>query len=233
MAYDINKPTNITLLINWNGTSIPETRKWLIDNVEQPPNVNASDSITIPANTFNVGNHTVSFTASNVECGSNTLTQTLYFTDGLISPELIINGGFDTNTSSWSSYPVSISASSGECVANISTIPTDMFQDGIILEQGTQYKLKFDAYTQTPKPLDIILQGASSPNTVIKSFNIPSLLANKTTYELAFTTTTVPTNTRLRFRFTQSGIYYIDNVSIMESDGTCPNPICNFQMTVV
>lgn len=86
MPYDINKRTVIQLTIVPNGTLVDGSRQWVIDGEVQSIEVNALDTITIPANTFAVGNHTISFTAANQECGSNTLTQTLSFTDGTTPP---------------------------------------------------------------------------------------------------------------------------------------------------
>ncbi len=148
---------------------------------------------------------------------------------------LIQNGTFDTNLNGWlfysNGYNSTWSIIGGECVISIPNIGTNMqlWQDNIKLLPNKKYILSFELYTQTSgKPFEVILHSYTGTYVVITSYKIPATSVTKTKHTHEFTTpAAIPSDLRLRLWFTQTGIYYIDNISLSEPS-TKPTPVSHW-----
>lgn len=226
MVYDINKRTAIQVTIVPNGTLVDGSRQWVIDGEVQSIEVNALDTIIIPANTFAAGNHTISFSAANSECGSNTLTRTLEFIDGSAQPlNLIVNGTFDTELF-WGWYSNSggtATFSNGEVVINLNSASSNsqLYQDitSNLLEPNARYKVSFEYKGNSSRSEIIKISPTYNP---IDSHIIP-VTTTKTLYEYTFQTgSSIPSNLRFRFLFTSAGVYNIDNIALIKIGDISP-----------
>ena len=148
------------------------------------------------------------------------------------NPNLLVNGDFEGGSlSSWTFY----TNTSGSATANapgyggagyaakITDTPAgtnvQFYQTGVIIENATQYRVQFDAYSSTGDNLTIQLIKHGSPYT---NYGLLSENINLTTgwahYSIDFTSNTAATDGRFRFVFdqydTSGDIFYIDNVEI-------------------
>ncbi len=146
-----------------------------------------------------------------------------------VPTNLIKNSSF-TTLNNWSFYTNgtgNFNIISDEGVVDV-TVPStnnnsQLYQQGIILKTNSQYKLKFDLYsTVAGKSVGAVVLNHDSPYTQIKLYDVITTTL-KTSYETTFLTgSTVPYNVRVMFWFSNSGKYYLDNVTLEE---ICPEEI--------
>ncbi len=247
---DVNHSAKFDVVVTYPA---PETNPnlsyaWYIDNINQN---NSTTTLTTPIYTVIGEYHTVKCTVTNTCVDATTSSKDIIETLNIIDPNapilIIQNGTFDTSTEGWlldtSAGSGTLTQSNYEGVITVSSGLVQLSQTNILLEPNKTYKLKFNLYASTTGMNaerylhDINVTDATFPtghyiigNLNIDLNNIPTI---KQLYEYQFTTgTTVPSNVKLRIKFTSIGTYKIDNISI-ESTDTCPDPVCNFVMTVV
>lgn len=247
MTINIIQSKQTIIKINTTSGGSITTFSWKLDDVLQSNN---TDTLTIPASTLSLGQHTVKFIGQNY-CGNYSIekTETLNVTDTSIPQPIIKNGSFDTDLNSWSFSTTGTGTAfnlNSEAVINMVTLgSTNKFiQTGLSLEANTNYRLKFDIYTANiskvnPYDIEFYLHdtywGPPYPNGLIFAVDMSPTIT-KTTYEYSFNTNTpnpnyvvVPADITIRFKFMNTGIYYIDNVSIEK----CPVPSCELKINMI
>jgi len=147
--------------------------------------------------------------------------------------DTIFNGGFTQGVTAWTfntwGGTAQGSVVNGEYKIDISALGTgnssiQLVQNGIILQQGKSYEVKFDAYASANRTLEANVELDVSPWTSylpeLKAFN---LTTSKTTYSYTFTmTNATDSNGRISFNAGASTTgLFIDNVSIKE----VPTPV--------
>jgi hypothetical protein len=138
----------------------------------------------------------------------------------------VFNGGFDLGTLGWT-FNVWEGGAHGSVVNGEYDIQIDsigqhnsgiqLVQNGIILEQGRSYEVKFDAYSTANRTLETNVEQDVSPwasyLTALQSFN---LTTTKTTFSYVFTMTN-PTDSNGRVSFNagaSTGSVFLDNISV-------------------
>jgi poly(3-hydroxybutyrate) depolymerase len=140
--------------------------------------------------------------------------------------DTIYNGSFALGTPGWTfnvwSGGAQGSVANGEYKIAIDSLGSgnsaiQLVQNGIILQQGKTYEVKFDAYAAANRTLEANVEQDVSPWTsylsALKSFD---LTTTKTTYSYTFTMT-APTDSNSRVSFNAGAskeTVYLDNVSI-------------------
>jgi len=145
----------------------------------------------------------------------------------------VYNGGFDQGTLGWTfntwGGAAQGSVVNGEFKIDITALGTanasiQLVQNGIILQQGKSYEVKFDAYASAKRTLEANVEQDISPWTsylpALESFN---LTTTKTPYSYTFTmTNSTDSNGRVSFNAGASTIgLFLDNISIKE----VPTPV--------
>ncbi len=113
---------------------------------------------------------------------------------------LVLNGDFSSDASdwtlnTWNESDASGSVQDGEYVFTINTLgennyDVQLIQAGVYLEQGTTYKVSFDAYAASARSLDVDLQMPVDPWTGFLPDGEPEsfdLTTEKQTYSFTFT----------------------------------------------
>jgi len=147
--------------------------------------------------------------------------------------DTVFNGGFVQGTMGWTfntwGGTAQGSVVNGEYKIDISALGTanssiQLVQNGIILQQGKSYEVKFDAYASANRTLEANVELDVSPWTsylpALKSFDIST---TKSTYSYTFTmTNATDSNGRISFNAgaSKTGLF-LDNVSIKE----VPTPV--------
>ncbi len=138
----------------------------------------------------------------------------------------VFNGGFDLGTQGWT-FNVWGGGASGSVVNGEYEIQIDsigqhnssiqLVQNGIILEKGKSYQVKFDAYSSAKRTLEANVEQDVNPWTsyllALQNFD---LTTTKTTYSYTFAMTN-PTDSNGRLSFNagaSTGNVFLDNVSI-------------------
>lgn len=147
--------------------------------------------------------------------------------------DTIFNGGFDQGVLGWSfntwGGTAQGSVVNGEYKIDISALGTanasiQLVQNGIILQNGKSYEVKFDAYASANRTLEGNVELDVSPWTSylpkLESFD---LTTTKTTYSYTFTmTNATDSNGRVSFNAGASTTgLFLDNISIKE----VPTPV--------
>ena len=142
--------------------------------------------------------------------------------------DTIFNGSFDQGTKGWTFNTWGSTAQgsvvNGEYNIAITALGTgnasiQLVQNGIILQQGKSYEVKFDAYASASRTLEANVEQDVSPWTsylpALESFD---LTTKKTTYSYTFTmTNATDSNGRVSFNAGASTTgLTIDNISIKE-----------------
>ncbi|GEM_PF-1933188 len=166
------------------------------------------------------------------------------FVGSLLPPpsNLIVNPGFELGPQPWvfytagtGNYTVGTPSASGTGAAKIS-IGTpgnniQFYQSDITLEQNTQYRLKFKAFSSTGHDLSVFVHRHTSPYT---NYGLNGQVFNLTNtwqeFSVVFTAINfpppTPSNARLRFKlngYAASGdVYYIDDVVLEKVSGGSP-----------
>jgi len=147
--------------------------------------------------------------------------------------DTVYNGSFNQGTMGWTfntwGGTAQGSVVNGEYKIDISALGTantsiQLIQNGIILQQGKSYEVKFDAYASANRTLEANVELDVSPWTsylpALKSYDIST---TKSTYSYTFTmTNTTDSNGRISFNAgaSTSGLF-LDNISIKE----VPTPV--------
>jgi len=160
--------------------------------------------------------------------GSNTLIETVP-----AHRDSVFNGSFGQGALGWSfntwGGTAQGSVVNGEYKIDISALGTanasiQLVQNGIIMQQGKSYEVKFDAYASANRTLEANVELDVSPWTsylpALKSFD---LTTSKSTYSYTFTmTNATDSNGRISFNAGASTTgLFLDNVSIKE----VPTPV--------
>lgn len=241
----INKSTTVKINITNPNVDHPITGyAWKLNgNVL----INNTDTLNLPASSVVGDQYSVECTVTN-DCGSTVFSETLI----LIDPSIIIqNGSFATDLSNWvfdqSNAIGTVVALNHEAVVNMTVVPpgsmNQLYQTGISLLPNTDYRLKFDADVTlvgtpnyTDRDIEVYLHD-EIPHTwpegqyIVNPYIDTKLSPTKTTYtkltpEIPFKTgSVVPASIRLRIKFVNVGIYYLDNI-IIEPTTACPTPAC-------
>lgn len=147
--------------------------------------------------------------------------------------DTVFNGGFDQGTKGWTfntwGGTAQGSVVNGEYKIDITTLGTgnasiQLIQNGIILQKGKSYQVKFDAYASANRTLEANVELDVSPWTSYlpkpESFD---LTTTKTTYSYTFTmANATDSNSRVSFNAGASTtVLFLDNVSIKE----VPTPV--------
>jgi len=147
--------------------------------------------------------------------------------------DTVFNGGFDLGTLGWTFNTWGSTAQgsvvNGEYKIAISALGTanssiQLVQNGIILQQGKSYEVKFDAYASANRTLEGNVEQDVNPWTsylpALKSFD---LTPTKSTYSYTFTmTNATDSNGRISFNAGASTTgLFLDNISIKE----VPTPV--------
>jgi len=142
--------------------------------------------------------------------------------------DTVFNGGFDQGTKGWNfntwGGTAQGSVVNGEYKIAISALGTgnasiQLVQNGIILQQGKSYEVKFDAYASANRTLEGNVELDVSPwtsyLTTLQNFD---LTTTKTTYSYTFTmTNATDSNGRISFNAGASTTgLFLDNISIKE-----------------
>jgi len=150
--------------------------------------------------------------------------------------DTIFNGGFDQGVLGWTFNTWGSTAQGsvvkGEYSLSISALGTgnasiQLVQNGIILQQGKSYEVKFDAYASASRTLEANVEQDVSPWTsylpALESFD---LTTTKTTYSYIFTmTNATDSNGRVSFNAGASTTgLTLDNISIKEVATPTPPP---------
>ena len=140
----------------------------------------------------------------------------------------VFNGGFDQGTNGWTFNTWGSTAQgsvvNGEYHIAITALgngnaSVQLVQNGIILQQGKSYEVKFDAYASASRTLEANVEQDVSPWTsylpALESFD---LTTKKTTYSYTFTmTNATDSNGRVSFNAGASTTSLtLDNISIKE-----------------
>jgi len=140
----------------------------------------------------------------------------------------VFNGGFDQGTNGWTFNTWGSTAQgsilNGEYNIAITALGTgnaslQLVQNGIILQQGKSYEVKFDAYASASRTLEANVEQDVSPWTsylpALESFD---LTTKKTAYSYTFTmTNATDSNGRVSFNAGASTTSLtLDNISIKE-----------------
>jgi len=147
--------------------------------------------------------------------------------------DTVFNGGFDQGVKGWTFNTWGSTAQgsvvNGEYKIDISALGTgnasiQLVQNGIVLQQGKSYEVKFDAYASANRTLEGNVELDVSPWTsylpALKSFD---LTTTKTTYSYIFTmANATDSNGRISFNAGASTTgLFLDNISIKE----VPTPV--------
>jgi len=140
--------------------------------------------------------------------------------------DTVFNGKFDLGSAGWTFNTweggARGSVASGEYKIQIDSIGQNnsgiqLVQNGIILEQGKSYQVKFDAYASANRTLEANVEKDTDPWTsYLPAFQNFDLTTTKTTYSYAFTMTQ-PTDSNGRVSFNAGGStesVFLDNISI-------------------
>jgi poly(3-hydroxybutyrate) depolymerase len=144
--------------------------------------------------------------------------------------DTVYNGAFGKGSSGWAfnawSGRGSGSVVNGEYKVQVDSASEQasgiqLVQNGIILQKGKTYRVKFDAYATSPRKLQANVEQDTSPWAsylpALKEFDLGT---SKTTYSYVFTMT-APTDSNSRITFNAgaaTGALFLDNVSIQTVD---------------
>jgi len=144
--------------------------------------------------------------------------------------DTVYNGGFAKGSSGWTfvarSGRASGSVVGGEYKIQVDSVGTltsaiQLVQNGLLLQQGKTYRLKFDAYATSPRNLESNVEQDISPwASYLPALKEYDLGTSKTTYSHVFTMT-APTDSNGRVTFNAgaaTGNLFLDNVSIQAVD---------------
>lgn len=146
------------------------------------------------------------------------------------SRDSVFNGDFEQGSLGWTfnvwGGEAEGAVNSGEYKIEISTAAEQnsaiqLIQNGIILEQGKFYQVKFDAYASGNGSLEANVEQDVSPWTsYLSSPSSFPLSTSKTTYSYIFgMTNATDSNSRLAFNVgTSATSLFLDNISIKETD---------------
>ncbi len=157
-----------------------------------------------------------------------------------------MNQGFESGTGNWIFHtnasgtfrtvaPGSGSSTAGNVEISSPGTNVQLYQTGFPLESGQQYRLTFQAYSNSGRDFSVTIQQHSPPSATFgladRSFDItPSWQTYATTFTASGFTGTV-TDTRIRFwlaPYAQGGDrYYLDNVvleKVTAGSSTQPSP---------
>ncbi|KMQ51836.1 Endo-1,4-beta-glucanase [Chitinispirillum alkaliphilum] len=141
---------------------------------------------------------------------------------------LITNGGFDSDLQDWTfgTWDQSGQASSevinGELTINIERKPQEswqvqLIQNGIQLQQNTEYIVMFDARSKVPVSIHADVSASGEPWTTFGSSDGLILSEKMRTYAFEFTVTQSHSNARLVFNLgTDPTTIHFDNIRIIE-----------------
>ncbi|MFZ3382389.1 MAG: carbohydrate binding domain-containing protein [Candidatus Methanoperedens sp.] len=150
-------------------------------------------------------------------------------------PNLVNNPGFESGTTSWTFYtngsgtfsalsPGYEGNNAGVLALNRIGSNIQLYQNGIVLEPDTNYRLSFSAYSSSGNDLKVRLIQHVSPYASYMPDYIADLGTNWQTFTTEFDTTGLKNNVDGRLMFWLSSdakggdIYYIDNVQLENID---------------
>lgn len=150
-------------------------------------------------------------------------------------PNSVNNPGFESGTRSWTFYtngsgtfgalsPGYEGKNAGVLALNRIGSNTQLYQEGIVLEPDTNYRLSFSAYSSTGNDLLVGLIRHDSPYTPYMPYYRADLGTNWQTFTTEFDTTSLTNNVDGRLMFLLSSFaeggdtYYIDNVRLENID---------------
>ena len=152
-------------------------------------------------------------------------------------PNIITNPGFESETTSWTFYtngsgtfgalsPGYEGNNAGVLVLNRIGSNTQLYQEGIVLEPETNYRLSFSAYSSSGNDLKVRLIQHVSPFVSYMPEYMADMSTNWQTFTTEFDTTGLRDNVDGRLMFWLSSYakggdtYYIDNVRLENIDVT-------------
>ncbi len=154
--------------------------------------------------------------------------------DGCNSPagNLIANPGFEEGKAGWkfanngsAGFSVTEDGPCGQA-ANVAVSSagsnTQLYQSGVELETGVQYRLRFDARSASGSDVIVFIHRHQSPytNYGLNAAGV-DLTPSWQSFELTFTAKNVTSaNGRLRIKFTGTDDFYFDNVSLVPTDAS-------------
>jgi len=210
-------------------------------------------SYTTPAATSGDNGSTYRCIVSNGQgsATSNTATLTVTVTPPPPPPSgqgVLVNQGFESGTGNWVFYtnasgvfrtfsPGNGSPSAGNVEIGSAGTNIQLYQIGFPLEAGQEYRLTFQAYSNSGRDLSVTIQQHSSPFTLFglaeRAFDIaPAWQTHSTTFTASGFPGTV-TDTRIRFWFAstaQAGDqYYLDNIVLEKVTGGSSAPTITAQ----
>ena len=204
--------------------------QWQKNGVDIPGETDAT--YTIPATTMQDNGSTYRVKVTN----SAGTTISDYATLELTSlPNSVNNPGFESGTTSWTFYtngsgtfgalsPGYEGNNAGVLDLNRIGSNTQLYQEGIVLEPDTNYRLSFSAYSSTGNDLLVGLIRHDSPYTPYMPYYRADLGTNWQTFTTEFDTTGLTDNVDGRLMFLLSSFaeggdtYYIDNVRLENID---------------
>jgi len=154
---------------------------------------------------------------------------------------LIQNGTFDTTISPWSFDLAggvgSAIAQNGEAVITLTQLGSGQygwnnkfFQSGLYLLPNKNYALKFDVRSNNSQKIEAYLNDAGSQTSLILAQDVFTS-QTKTPISLNFVTQSiVPSNVMVRFKIPVPGIYYLDNIQIVDTTTCTPVWTCKLPL---
>ncbi|NQT23853.1 carbohydrate binding domain-containing protein, partial [candidate division KSB1 bacterium] len=100
-------------------------------------------------------------------------------------------------------------------------------QDNLVIENGMQYEVSFDAYASSPRTIYALVGMNSDPWTVYHDAQNFSLTTEKQRFTYSFTMTNL-TDHLARFGFDAGGTtvdVYLDNVRLVEKESSSVDPV--------
>ena len=180
--------------------------------------------------------------AFNIDLGGD--TGNYYFDDFTLTTQqlaelnLLNNPDFFENDEEWGLFTLSGAEATGTVedggykitITFGGTNPWDIYfgQNGLTIESGFEYRVSFDAYSDSPRQISALVGKDAEPWTVYSDEQLIPLTTEKQSYSYSFTMTE-PTDTRARLGFDIGGdanTVYFDNIQLMKvgSANTSTNP---------
>ncbi len=180
--------------------------------------------------------------AFNIDLGGE--TGEYYFDDFTLNTQqlaelnLLNNPDFIENDEGWGLVTLSGAEAAGSVeegeyiirIMNSGANPWDIYfgQNGLVIESGFEYRVSFDAYSDTPRQITALVGKDAEPWTVYSGEQLIPLTTEKQTYSYSFTMTE-PADNGARLGFDIGGdanTVYFDNIQLKKvgSPNTSINP---------
>jgi uncharacterized repeat protein (TIGR02543 family) len=226
LAFPADSRPSLTVLTTGKGT---------VDKSPVGPNYDKGTSVTLTAKP-QAGYVFTGWSGAGITGDKNPLTVTIdssktvtaLFSRAAVDGNWVINGDFSSGTDAWTFNTweggAHGSVVNGEYQIQIDSVGQhnsgiQLVQNGILLEQGKSYEVKFDAYASGNRTLEANVEQDVSPwASYLPALQSVDLTTTKTTYSYTFNMTN-PTDSNGRVTFNAGAstqTVFLDNISVKE-----------------